>query len=233
MGPDGLTDDHAPGDSFTKDSPLGNGVPVDPVSLLAMEPSNRRFLSHPSRCSCQVPHVTWYSKSKVRPTTIVSRKADPLRGYFYLSNNIAIFQRGPYDDWTRSWYSARAPVSLLIAVPLKVPEGTRVSINPWAGSSLGATPRGGAGIVPLSARCLFEAGGYNVSINLSNSPRWVGSRVPANVSLCGCLSIVTKSSTVARKRSWLVSLGNGLCGRMSCTVGLPLGPEVGGWWADH
>jgi hypothetical protein len=87
-----------------------------------------------------------------------------------------------------------------------------VSIKLWAGSSLGATPRGGAGSVPVSARCLFEAGGYNVSMNFINSPRWVGSRVPANVSLGGCLSMLIKSSPVALKRSWLVSLGNGLCG---------------------
>jgi hypothetical protein len=132
-----------------------------------------------------------------------------------ISLHMANCQRAPAEELLNSLYSACRPVSGLIAV--KHPGSNLVGA--WLGRvllrgpSAGGTPRSVAGsewcCFPFGARCW---GCWRISARRMSSPRWVGSMVLTNVSVGGVWRIVIKSSTVARSRSVLVSLGKGLCG---------------------
>jgi hypothetical protein len=122
---------------------------------------------------------------------------------------------GPSEDVDSSLYLAWAPVSGLIAVPLKCGEYLSGGSFRWVlllGPTSGATPRSLAGSLPVAFSIGVVACWYRISLRLMCSPLWDCSMVPSNVSVGGFHSSVIRSSNVARRRLVLLIRGKRLWG---------------------
>ena len=113
-------------------------------------------------------------------------------------------------------------VVLIVAIPPKAGDrrcggmDCRVLLLTGSGGAAGggSTPRDGAGTpcVGFWGGFVVSGGWWRSSCSWINSPLRVWSMFPTYVSVGGFSNRTFKSSTVARRSSSLVSLGNALCG---------------------